>query len=75
IGGQHLTYMTKTMLHLASIKGDPFTKVVSLEKSIERPTYMGGLVKVTDRGVEDVKGAKPMPLNELLKQVALEKEG
>ncbi|MEM2886155.1 MAG: hypothetical protein QXF24_08720 [Thermoproteota archaeon] len=44
---------------------------MSLEKSIERPTYMGGLVKVTDRGVEDVKGAKPMPLNELLKQVAL----
>jgi len=72
IGGQHLTYMTKTMLHLASIKGDPFTKVVSLEKSIERPTYMGGLVKVTDKGVEDVKGSKPMPLNELMKQVALE---
>jgi len=74
IGGQHLTYMTKTMLHLASIKGDPFTKVVSLEKSIEKPTYMGGLIKVTDRGVEDVKGSKPMPLNELMKQVALEED-
>jgi KaiC/GvpD/RAD55 family RecA-like ATPase len=72
IGGQHLTYMTKTMLHLASIKGDPFTKAITLEKSIEKPTYMGGLVKVTDKGVEDVKGSKPMPLNELMKEVALE---
>ena len=74
IGGQHLTYMTKTMLHLASIKGDPYTKVVSLEKSIEKPTYMGSLIKVTDRGVEDVKGSKAMPLNELMKQVAIEED-
>ena len=68
IGGQHLTYMSKLILHLASIENNPSLKLICVEKALDVPSYRGCLLKISDRGIEEYT-EKIEPVNKLIASI------
>ncbi len=64
IGGRRLEFMSKLILHLGVVDRDKGTYAAFLEKHIERPTSRLSTFRITDRGIEGVKG--PMTIEEYL---------
>jgi RecA/RadA recombinase len=66
IGGQHLVYMSKTVMRMVSTSLGENVKAVILEKALSKPTMLCCLVTISDAGVE-AHGGKPALVGEVIK--------
>ncbi|MBO3769868.1 MAG: ATPase domain-containing protein [Thermoproteota archaeon] len=71
IGGQHLVYMSKTVLRMVSTSLGENIKAVILEKALSRPTMFCCLVKISEAGIETHEG-KPAPVSEVIRREVIE---
>ncbi|MCS7138557.1 MAG: hypothetical protein NZ873_00675 [Crenarchaeota archaeon] len=67
IGGQHLVYMSKTVLRMVSTSLGEDIKAIILEKSLSRPTMLCCLVKISEAGIETHE-SKPAPVGEVIRK-------
>jgi len=71
IGGQHLVYMSKTILRMVSTSLGEDVKAVILEKSLSRPSMTCCLVRITEAGIAPYKDINPAPVAETIKKKIL----
>ncbi|MGQ9596360.1 MAG: ATPase domain-containing protein [Thermoproteota archaeon] len=71
IGGQHLVYMSKTVMRMVSTSLGENIKAVILEKALAKPTMFCCLVKISDVGIEAYGDNKPALVGEIIKNVVL----
>lgn len=71
IGGQHLVYMSKTVVRMVSTDLGENVKAIILEKALAKPTMMCCLVKISDMGVEAYGEGKPALVGEVIKKEVL----
>ncbi|MGQ9479111.1 MAG: ATPase domain-containing protein [Thermoproteota archaeon] len=71
IGGQHLVYMSKTVLRMVSTSLGEDVKAVILEKSLTKPTMTCCLLRVSETGVEAYGNFKPASVGEVVKREVL----
>jgi RecA/RadA recombinase len=71
IGGQHLVYMSKSILRMVSTSLGEEVKAVILEKSLSKPSMTCCLVSITEAGIEPYKDVKPEPVTEMIKKKIL----
>ncbi len=67
IGGQHLVYMSKTVIRMVSTSLGENIKAIILEKALSRPTMLCCLVKISEAGVETHEG-KPASVGEVIRK-------
>ncbi|MBO3839524.1 MAG: ATPase domain-containing protein [Thermoproteota archaeon] len=67
IGGQHLVYMSKTVIRMVSTSLGENIKAVIMEKALSRPTMLCCLVKISEAGIETYEG-KPAPVGEVIRR-------
>jgi len=70
IGGQHLVYMSKTVLRMVSTSLGENIKAIILEKALSKPTMSCCLVKISEAGIE-THGGKPAPVGEVIRREML----
>lgn len=71
IGGQHLVYMSKTVVRMVSTSLGEDVKAIILEKALAKPTMLCCLVKISDMGVEAYGDGKPALVGEVIKKEVL----
>ncbi|MEM1558337.1 MAG: hypothetical protein QXG12_07075, partial [Thermoproteota archaeon] len=71
IGGQHLVYMSKTVLRMVSTSLGENIKAIILEKALSRPTMFCCLVRISEAGIEAHEG-KPAPVGEVIRREIIE---
>ncbi|MBO3798201.1 MAG: ATPase domain-containing protein [Thermoproteota archaeon] len=71
IGGQHLVYMSKSILRMVSTSLGEDVKAVILEKSLSKPSMTCCLVRITEAGIEPYKDVNPAPVAEMIKKKIL----
>ncbi|MEM2940068.1 MAG: ATPase domain-containing protein [Thermoproteota archaeon] len=71
IGGQHLVYMSKTVVRIVSTSLGENVKAIILEKALAKPTMLCCLVKISDTGVEAYGDGKPALVGEVIKKEVL----
>lgn len=71
IGGQHLVYMSKSILRMVSTSLGEEVKAVILEKSLSKPSMTCCLVRITEAGIESYKDINPAPVAEMIKKKIL----
>jgi len=70
IGGQHLVYMSKTVIRMVSTSLGENIKAIILEKALSRPTMTCCFVKISEAGVETHE-SKPAPVGEAIRREVL----
>lgn len=71
VGGQHLVYMSKTILRMVSTSLGENIKAIVLEKALAKPSMTCCLVKVSELGIEAYGSLKPAPVGEIVKKEVL----
>jgi|YelNatPaOPRAMG01_1025707.scaffolds.fasta_scaffold08980_2 RecA/RadA recombinase len=70
IGGQHLLYMSKTVLRMCATRVSEDTRAIVLEKSLDQRSMRGVFVKLGDDGISG--GNEVFELSEMMRRSLLE---
>jgi len=73
VGGRHLIYYSKVLLHLRTLEITSGEKLAVLEKSIEQPSNRCVRFQIGQKGIGGTEKEKVQPLQEYLYKIAEEK--
>lgn len=73
VGGRHLIYYSKVLLHLRTLEITSGEKLAVLEKSIEQPSNRCVRFQIGQKGIEGTEKEKVQSLQEYLHKIAEEK--
>jgi len=73
IGGRHLIYYSKVLLHLRTLEAPSGEKLAVLEKSIEQPSNRCVRFRIGQRGIEEIENERVRSIQEYLYETATKK--